>query len=331
MKKIINQPSEFVNDTLKGIMQAHPAHLRAVSDDMKAIVRSDAPVPNKVAIVTGGGFGHLPLFIGYVGKGLVDGVAVGNVFSSPAASHIIAVTNSVNGGAGVLYLYGNYTGDVLSFTTAAEMAVLEDISVETVLVSDDVASAPREKWNTRRGIAGLYFAYKIAGALAEDYADLQAVKEMAEKVVANTCSMGVALTSCIVPEAGHPGFSIGEDEMEIGIGIHGERGIRREKLKTADEITELLMSRIINDLPFEKGNDVAVLINGLGATPREELYIVYRKAAEILDSLGIKIHKNYIGEYSTSMEMAGFSISLLRLDEKMKSLLNAPAISPFLV
>jgi phosphoenolpyruvate---glycerone phosphotransferase subunit DhaK len=329
MKKIINGPSEFVNDTLKGILRAHPNHLRAISDDFKAIVRADSPVRGKVAIATGGGSGHLPLFIGYIGEGLVNGVAVGNVFSSPSPSQILAVTNSINGGAGVLYLYGNYQGDALSFNSAAEMAELEDINVETVLVTDDVASAPRDKRDSRRGIAGLFFAYKIAGALANEGADLYTVKTMAEKTVVNTCSMGVALTSCIVPEAGHPGFTIGEDEMEIGLGIHGERGVRRGKIQSADETTEILMKTILNDLPFESGNEVAVLVNGLGATPKEELYIVFNKVAKILDELKIKIYRNYIGEYCTSMEMAGVSISLLRLDPKMKMLLDAPAQSPF--
>jgi dihydroxyacetone kinase-like protein len=329
MKKIINEPSEFVNDTLQGIIRAHPNHLRAISDDLRSFVRADAPVWGKVAIATGGGSGHLPLFIGYVGKGLVDGVAVGNVFSSPSPSQMLAVTNSINGGAGVLYLYGNYQGDVLSFDSAAEMAELEDINVETVLVTDDVASAPRDKRETRRGIAGLFFAYKIAGALANEGADLSAVKAMAEKTVANTCSMGVALTSCIVPEAGHPGFTIGDDEMEIGLGIHGERGVRRGKIQKADEIAEVLMKSIIEDLPFESGNEVAVLVNSLGATPKEELYIVFNKVAIILDGSGIKIYRSYIGEYCTSMEMAGISISLLRLDQKMKVLLDAPAQSPF--
>lgn len=329
MKKIINQPSEFVTDTISGILRAHPDQLKAVSDDLKAIVRADTPVSGKVAIATGGGSGHLPLFLGYVGKGMADGVAVGNVFSSPTPAQMLAVTNSINGGAGVLYLYGNYQGDTLNFDMAAEMAEFEDISVETVLVSDDVASAPREKWNTRRAVAGMFFAYKIAGACADEGADLLSVKKVAEKVVANTCSMGVALSPCIVPEAGRPGFTIGEDEMEIGMGIHGERGIRREKIKTADEITETLMKEILNDLPFKNGDEVAILVNSLGATPMEELYIIFDKAAQILDSAGIKIYRNYIGEFSTSMEMAGASISLLKLDNKLKKLLDAPAHSPF--
>jgi dihydroxyacetone kinase-like protein len=329
MKKIINEPSEFVNDTLKGILRAYPQHMRAISDDFKAIVRVDSPIREKVAIATGGGSGHLPLFIGYIGEGLVDGVAVGNVFSSPSPSQILAVTNSINGGAGVLYLYGNYQGDVLSFNSAAEMAELEDINVETVLVTDDVASAPQGKQGNRRGIAGLFFAYKIAGACAHEGADLLSVKALAEKTVANTRSMGVALTSCIIPEVGKPSFMIDDDEMEIGMGIHGERGVRRGKIQSADEIAEILLTSILNDLPFESGNEVAVLVNSLGATPKEELYIVFNKVARILDASEIKIYRSYIGEYCTSMEMAGISISLLRLDPKMKMLLDAPAHSPF--
>lgn len=329
MKKIINHPEEFVNDTLSGILRAHSEQLRSVSDDLRAIVRYDAPKKGKVAIATGGGSGHLPLFLGYVGKGLADGVAVGNVFSSPTPSQMLAVTNSINGGAGVLYLYGNYQGDTLNFDISAEMANLEDITVETVLVTDDVASAPPEKWKTRRGIAGLFFAYKIVGAFAEEGADLQSVKSLAELVVENTRSMGVALSPCIVPEAGRPGFTIGENEMEIGMGIHGEKGIRRGPIQTAEEITGILMETIINDLPFKKGDDVGILINGLGATPKEELYIIFNSAAKILDSKGINIYRTYIGEYSTSMEMAGASISLIRLDSKMKKLIDAPASSPF--
>ena len=329
MKKIINQPSDFVKETLEGILLAHPTQLKAVSDDSRSIIRTDIPEEKKVAVVTGGGAGHLPLFIGYVGKGLADGLAVGNVFSSPTPSQILAVTNSVNKGAGVLYLYGNYQGDILSFDIAAEMAVLEGIPVETVLVTDDIASAPREKRKTRRGIAGLFFAYKIVGAYSEEGADLVSVKSMAEKVVANIGSIGVALSPCIVPESGHPGFKISEDEMEIGMGIHGERGISREKIKTADEITSHLMKRIINDLPFKEGDNVAVLVNGMGATPREELYIVFNKIEEILKREKIEIYRTYVGEFSTTMEMKGMSISLLRLDSKMKSLLDKPARSPF--
>ena len=330
MKKIINKPENYVNETLSGILRAYPDKLRAVSDDLKAIVRKDAPINGKVAIATGGGSGHLPIFLGYVGRGLADGVAVGNIFSSPSPEHILAVTNSIDGSVGVLYLYGNYQGDILNFDRAAEMAELEEISVETVLVSDDVASAESRKWNSRRGIAGLFFAYKIAGACADEMNDLIKVASVTRKAVENIRSMGVALSPCIIPESGHPTFELSENEIEIGIGIHGEKGVKRSKMISADEITEILVNEIINDLPFKKGDEVAVLINGFGATPREELFIMYRRTWELLNDMGIKIFRNYIGEYATSLDMAGASITLFKLDDIFKRYLTAPANSPFL-
>jgi len=331
MKKIINEPSNFVDELLEGVLRAHGDQLRSVPGEPRAIVRADAPVDGKVAIATGGGSGHLPVFMGYVGRGLADGVAVGNVFSSPTSGQMLAVTKAIHSGAGVLYLYGNYQGDVLNLDMAAELADLDGIRVKTVLVSDDVASAPREQWDTRRGVAGLFFAYKIAGAKAEERADLDAVTAVAGKVVANTRSMGVALSPCTVPESGRPTFSLGEDEMEIGMGIHGERGVRRGKLEPADRIATSLTQAVLSDLPFGGGDEVAVLVNTLGATPREEAYILYRKVWGILCEAGIDIHRAYIGEYATSLEMAGASISLLRLDEELKRLLDAPAQSPFFV
>jgi phosphoenolpyruvate---glycerone phosphotransferase subunit DhaK len=328
MKKILNRPSDFVDEMLQGIIYAYPHQLR-FGDDRRAIVRADAPVMGKVAIATGGGSGHLPVFFGYVGKGLADGCAIGNVFSSPTSSQMLAVTRAIHGGAGVLYLYGNYTGDVMNFDMAAEMADMDGIKVETVLVSDDVASAPPDRWQTRRGVAGLFFAYKIAGARAAEMADLAAVKAAALKAIANTRSMGVALSPCTVPEAGRPTFTIGDDEMEIGMGIHGEPGVRRGKLETADQIATTLVSAVIKDLPFKAGDRVAALINGLGATPQEELYILYRKVWEMLRDARITVHRPYIGEYATSMEMAGASLSLLKLDDELTRLLDARADSPF--
>ncbi len=329
MKKILNSPSSFVDDTLEGILAAHGDQLRSVGPDLRAIVRADAPVKGKVAIATGGGSGHLPVFLGYVGQGLADGVAVGNVFASPSATQMLSVTKAINAGAGVLYLYGNYGGDTMNFDMAAEMADLEDIRVETVLVSDDVASAPPEKWQTRRGVAGLFFAYKVAGASAAEGTDLDGVKAVTEKAMANLRSMGVALSPCTIPEAGRPTFTIGDDEMEIGMGIHGEPGVRRGKMETADEIAEQLTKAILADLPFQSSDEVAVLVNGLGATPKEELYILYRRVKAILDEVGIKVHRLYIGEYATSMEMAGASITLLKLDDELARLVDAPANSPF--
>jgi len=328
MKKIINGPEDFVDEMLEGILAAHADQLKATVDP-RAIVRADAPVSGKVGILTGGGSGHLPVFLGYVGQGLADGVAVGNVFSSPSAETMYEATLAVNGGKGCLYLYGNYSGDVMNFDMAVEMADMDGIRVETVLVSDDVASAPRKEWTRRRGVAGLFYAYKIAGAAAEGGADLDEVVRLTRLTVANTCSMGVALSPCTVPMAGAPTFTIADDEMEIGMGIHGEAGVHRGTLESADSIAERLTRAVIDDIPITKEDRVAVLVNGLGATPQEELYILYRRVRQILDTEGISIHRSLVGEYATSLEMAGASLTLLRLTDELVPLLDAPAKSPF--
>jgi len=325
MKKIINGPEDFVDEMLEGILAAHADQLKATVDP-RAIVRADAPVSGKVGILTGGGSGHLPVFLGYVGQGLADGVAVGNVFSSPSAETMYEATLAVNGGKGCLYLYGNYSGDIMNFDMAAEMAAMDGIRVETVLVSDDVASAPRKEWTRRRGVAGLFYAYKIAGAAAEGGADLDEVVRLTRLTVANTCSMGVALSPCTVPMAGAPTFTVADDEMEIGMGIHGEAGVHRGTLESADSIAERLTRAVIDDIPITKEDRVAVLVNGLGATPQEELYILYRRVRQILDTEGISIHRSLVGEY---LEMAGASLTLLRLTDELVPLLDAPAKSPF--
>jgi dihydroxyacetone kinase-like protein len=329
MKKIINDPFAVVDEMLEGIILAHSSKLRLVGDDRRAVVRADAPVAGKVAIATGGGSGHLPVFMGYVGQGMVDGCSIGNVFSSPTVDQMVAATRAINAGAGVLYLFGNYGGDVMNFGMAAENVELEDIRVETVLASDDVASAPKGSEARRRGVAGIFFLYKLAGAKAEQRAPLAEVKRIAEKGVANVRSMGVALSSCTVPAAGKPTFTIGEDEMEIGMGIHGEPGVRRGKLESADQIATTLTEAILADLPLARGDEVAVLVNGLGGTPQEELYLVYRKVHQILGDRGVTIYRPYVGEFATSMEMAGCSVSLLKLDAELKPLLDAPADTPF--
>jgi dihydroxyacetone kinase-like protein len=329
MKKIINDPFAVVDEMLEGIILAHSSKLRLVGDDRRAVVRADAPVAGKVAIATGGGSGHLPVFMGYVGQGMVDGCSIGNVFSSPTVDQMVAATRAINAGAGVLYLFGNYGGDVMNFAMAAEIVELEDIRVETVLASDDVASAPKGSEARRRGVAGIFFLYKLAGAKAEQRAPLAEVKRIAEKGVANVRSMGVALSSCTVPAAGKPTFTIGEDEMEIGMGIHGEPGVRRGKLESADQIATTLTEAILADLPLARGDEVAVLVNGLGGTPQEELYLVYRKVHHILGDRGVTIYRPYVGEFATSMEMAGCSVSLLKLDAELKPLLDAPADTPF--
>ena len=279
--------------------------------------------------MTGGGSGHLPVFLGYVGRGLASAVAMGNVFSSPTVDQIVAATRGVHSGKGVLYLYGNYSGDVFNFDTAAEIVDADGIQVETVLVADDVASAPRERGANRRGVAGLFYAYKIAGAKAESGAALDQVKAAALKAVANCRTMGVGLTPCVLPTVGKPTFSLADDEMEIGIGIHGEPGIRRGKLLPADEIATDIVERLVKDFGLQGGEEVSVLVNGLGATPPEELYIIYRKVHQILSSLQVRIYRPYIGEYATSLEMAGCSITLFKLDDELKPLLDAPASSPF--
>jgi dihydroxyacetone kinase len=331
MKKIINDPQAFPDETLEGVLLAHPNHLKRVPGTDRGLMRADGPVEGKVAIATGGGSGHIPVFLGYVGPGLLDGVSIGNVFASPSIEAMVAVTQAIDGGAGVLYLYGNYGGDIMNFDMAAEMCEMEGIEIATVRVRDDVVSAPKETAETRRAVAGLFFAYKIAGAKAETGANLAEVAATAQKVVESTCSMGVALSPCTIPAVGKPTFTLGEDEMELGMGIHGEAGIERGKLKTADEIAQAITERVLDDLPFIAGDQVAVLVNGLGATPPEELYLLFRKAHEVIEGRGVSIQRVFIGEYATSMEMAGASISLLKLDDELLSLLDAPAYSPFLM
>ncbi len=331
MKKIINAPEAFADETIEGILLAHPNHLKRVPGTTRGLMRADAPVKGQVAIATGGGSGHIPVFLGYVGPGLLHGVSIGNVFSSPSVEAMAAVTKAIHGGKGVLYLYGNYSGDIMNFDMAAEMSEAEGITVQSVRVRDDVVSAPKEKAESRRAVAGLFFAYKIAGGAAAAGGDLASVAKTAQKVVEQTCSMGVALSPCTIPAVGKPTFSLGEDEMELGMGIHGEAGIQRGKLQPASAIAETMTKRVLADLPFKRGDQVAVLVNGLGATPPEELYLLFRSAEPVLKAEGISVARVFIGEYATSMEMAGASISLLKLDTELLRLLDAPAYSPFLL
>ncbi len=332
MKKLINDPYAFVDEMLDGIVRAHPDQLKLVGPDKRAVVWADAPVMGKVGIVTGGGSGHLPVFMGYVGKGLVDGASIGNVFSSPNPDQMLEATKAVNGGAGVLYLYGNYQGDTLNFGMAAEMADFEGIRVETVLATDDVASAPKGQESRRRGVAGIFFAYKIAGARAQEGGSLDDVKAAAEMAVANTRTMGMALSPCTIPAVGKPTFEIGDDEMEIGMGIHGEPGVRRGKLEPADQVADALLDPIVEDLGLQRGDWVAVLVNGLGATPKEELYVLYRRVDQRLKDLGINVHHRvYVGEDATSLEMAGASVTLMRMNDDLRRLLDVPAQTPFFV
>ena len=292
MQKIINEPADFVEETLEGILLAHPSALRR-ADDPRAIVRAEAPIADKVGIATGGGSGHLPVFLGYVGEGLADGVAVGDVFASPSTDQMLAVTKAISAGRGVLHLYGNYGGDRMNFELAAELAADEGIEVRSVRCADDVTSAPRGKEARRRGVAGIFFLYKVAGACAAEGAALDEVVRVVEKARDNVRSMGVALSPCTVPAAGSPTFELPAGMMEVGMGIHGEPGVGRANLKSADAIAEDLISRIVSDLPFKRGDRVAVLVNGLGATPKEELYILYRRTHRLLEAQGIEVYRTW--------------------------------------
>lgn len=329
MKKFINDPFDFVEEMTDGILQAHPNYYKAVGGDLRVIVRADAPLNGKVAIATGGGSGHLPIFMGYVGKGLADGAAIGNVFSSPSTGQMLRVTKAIEGGKGVLYLYGRYQGDMMNFDVAAKQAQDAGIRVETVLVTDDIASMPPQDWQKRRGVAGLFLAFKIAGAKADEGASLDDVKETTQRAVSVTRSLGVALGACTVPSVGKPNFTIAEDEMEVGMGIHGERGIERLPLRSADEIACILVNKITEDLPFESGDEVAVLVNSLGGTPLEELYILYRKINLLLEEKKIHTYRVYIGRYACSMEMLGASLTLMKLDDELKRLIDYPVETPF--
>ncbi|NCD06348.1 MAG: dihydroxyacetone kinase subunit DhaK [Spirochaetia bacterium] len=334
MKKLINKPENYVKEMLEGLYIAHPDLITYTGDDVHCLVTANKK-EGKVGIATGGGSGHLPLFLGYVGKGMLDACSVGDVFQSPSPDQMLACTKYIDSGAGVLYIYGNYNGDIFNFDMAAEQADFEeDIRVESVVAGDDVASAgpaaPGAK-NTRRGVAGIVFVYKCAGAAADAMLDLDEVKRIAEKACANVRTMGVALTPCIVPRVGKPGFSIAEDEMEIGMGIHGETGIRRGKVEPADQVAEEMVAKIIGDIPFKANDEVAVMVNGLGATPLDEQYIIVRKIDEILKREQIKVHRYYVGEYATAIEMAGVSISMMKLDDELKKYLDAPAQTPFFV
>ncbi len=331
MKKIINDPGAFVPEMLDGLLKAYPDMLAFAGDDHHCIVRADSPVKGKVALATGGGSGHLPVFLGYVGKGMLDGCAVGDVFNSPSADQMCEVTRRINGGKGVVYIYGNYGGDVMNFDMAAEMVGMDDIPVRTVLVKDDVASAPKEEADRRRGVAGMVFAFKVAGAKAEQGGSLDEVEAIARKALENIRTMGVALSPVTLPKAGRPTFTIGEDEMEIGMGIHGEPGAKREKLQPADQITSRMVEAILADMPLKGGDRVAVMVNSLGATPPEELFIMYRKIYDTLTGMGVQLHRPYIGRFATSMEMAGASLTFFKLDDELAALLDAPAQSPFFV
>ena len=329
MRKIINNPENFVDEMMDGIVRAHGNKVKFLNDDPRMLISNCPPEKGKVGIVTGGGSGHLPLFLGYVGKGMLDGCAVGNVFASPSAKKMEDLIRACDQGNGVLCLYGNYGGDILNFEMACENAGFDGIKTAQVLGCDDVASSPRETPEKRRGVAGIVFAFKAAGAAAARMRSLEEVVAVARKAIGNTRTMGCALSPCVVPEVGKPTFSINDDEIEIGMGIHGEPGIEVKKLMSADQLVETLMGKILDDMPLKEGDEVSVLVNGLGGTPLEEQLIAFRKVHIMLGEIGVKVHKPHIGEFATSMEMAGLSISILKLDEELKSLLDHPADTPF--
>jgi dihydroxyacetone kinase-like protein len=307
MKKVINAPEQVIPEMLRGMGLAHSELIRIIPE-YNVVVRADAPVQGKVALVSGGGSGHEPTHGGFVGPGMLDAACAGNVFTSPTPEQMLEASKAVDGGAGVFYVVKNYTGDVLNFEMSGELAEAEGIQTDYVVTNDDVAVEDSTYTSGRRGIAGTIFVHKICGAAADDGKDLAGIKELAERVNSNVRSMGMALSSCTPPESGEPIFDIGDDEMEIGIGIHGEPGVERKQAEPADQIVE-----------------VAVMVNGMGGTPLMELYVAYAHVADVLEREGVSVWRMpYIGDYMTSLEMAGFSITLLKLDDEMKSYLTAP-------
>ncbi|MCH4032420.1 MAG: dihydroxyacetone kinase subunit DhaK [Lachnospiraceae bacterium] len=326
MKKIINDPQHYVEDMLRGIYAAHPSVTYA-ADDLHCYCTAH-PKEGKVAIITGGGTGHLPLFLGYVGDGMLDGCGVGGVFQSPSAEQICEVARKVNGGKGILFLYGNYTGDIMNFDMAAEMLDFDGIETKSIVGADDVLSNANP--DARRGIAGIFFMYKCAGAKAAQGGSLEEVLASAQRAKDNTRTVGFALTPCIIPEVGHPNFELKENEMAMGMGIHGEPGVWNGPIKTADELAAESLDFILKDMSVSAGEEVCVLINGLGATSKEELYILYNSVQEILKKKDIAIYRSFVGEYATSMEMAGASITLCRVaDKEMKAEIDYPVNTPF--
>ncbi|MGF4044447.1 dihydroxyacetone kinase subunit DhaK [Paenarthrobacter nitroguajacolicus] len=323
MKKLINDPRAVVDESVEGFGMAH-ADIVDVHPEPKYVIRKGAPVAGKVALISGGGSGHEPLHAGFVGLGMLDAAVPGAVFTSPTPDQIIPATVAVDSGAGVVHIVKNYTGDVLNFETAAEMAQAEGVHVRSVLVNDDVAVEDSLYTAGRRGVGGTVLVEKIAGASAQRGDDLDAVTAIAERVVANVRTMGVALSGCTVPHAGTPSFELAEDEIEIGIGIHGEPGRHKIAMENADAITDRLLEPVLEDLALASGDKVLLFVNGMGGTPQSELYIVYRRAAQVLAERGATVERSLVGNYVTSLEMQGCSVSVLRLDEEMTRLWDAP-------
>ena len=328
MKKIINKPSDFVEESIEGLVKSHPEIYSFAPDNKRVIARAEK-ASNKVGIISGGGSGHLPVFTGYVGKGLLDSCAVGSVFASPSVDQIASAIRNANNGNGVLCIIGNYGGDVMNFEMACEIVTSEGIKTKTVIVADDIASASNEEKSKRRGIAGMIFVFKVAGSIAETGASLEKTFNITTSANNNIRTLGVALSPCILPEAGKPTFEIKDDEIEIGMGIHGEPGIKREKLRSADQLSDDLCKRILGDYKLNAEDQVSIMINSLGATPLEELYIISKRVHENFSKLKIKITKSFVGRYATSMEMAGMSITVFKLDSELKKYLLTPSNCPF--
>ncbi len=323
MKKLINRPEDVVKEALQGFAAAHRDLVR-VNAEPAYVARAGGAVPGKVALVSGGGSGHEPLHAGFVGLGMLDAACPGAVFTSPTPDQILAASQAANGGAGILQLVKNYTGDVLNFELAAELAREEGLALEAVLVNDDVAVKDSLYTSGRRGVAATLLVEKLAGAAAEERRPLAEVAEIARRVNAASRSMGLALTSCTVPEAGRPTFALGEEEVELGIGIHGEPGRTRRAMASASELAELLAGPVLEDLPFRRGDEVLALVNGMGGTPLLELYLMFGELARILEGRGLTVARSLVGSYVTSLEMAGCSFTLLRLDGELARLWDAP-------
>ncbi|QSG03409.1 dihydroxyacetone kinase subunit DhaK [Natranaeroarchaeum sulfidigenes] len=327
MKKLINDPEDVVDEMLDGMVAAYPDRLRRL-DDAEVLVRADAPVDGKVGIVSGGGSGHEPTHGGFIGDGMLDGAAAGEVFTSPTADQLGSMIEACDGGEGVLAVVKNYEGDVMNFDTAAEMAGMEGVDVSQVVVNDDVAVEDSLYTSGRRGVAGTILVHKAAGAKAAEGADLDEVTRVAEKVIDNVATMGTALTSCITPDKGEPTFDLGEDEIELGIGIHGEPGTERTDIMSADEITEHLTENVLDDLDLDDGQEVVTIVNGMGGTPLMELFVVNKRLQELIDDHGLETWDAWVGDYMTSLDMDGASITVCAVDDELKELLSAPADTP---
>jgi dihydroxyacetone kinase-like protein len=330
MKKILNNPEDFEKETMEGILLAYEGKVKNLNGDFRVLLSDYPSREGKVGVVTAGGSGHLPVFLGYVGQGMLDGCCIGNIFASPSAQKMADMIKACDQGSGVLCLFGNYGGDKMNFDLACEIVEIEEgIGTRTVLVRDDIASSAPDEVHIRRGVAGMVFAFKIAGAAAEAGLSIDEVTDLTEEALANIRTMGVAISPCIIPQIGKPSFLISDDEIEIGMGIHGEPGIETRKMITADEIADLIMDKIMTEIKLCQGDEISVMVNGLGATPLEEQFIVYRRIALNMRDKNITIIRPHIGEFATSMEMGGLSVTIMKMNERLKPYFESPAVTPF--